>query len=328
MPALPTNVRAGRVTAILAGLQAAKETAISDFTAGDAGRVWSDAYLDDVGPAKSDPAGWMTSSKMATGARYTRPRPIVGQISAKATPTLLEWLLRSCWGTFAGGQFTYTSYVSEWLTLAWLESVVDGAAGKFHRVYDAWIDSLTLRASIDQPLMIEASYAAEQDEDPEDITALVGVTLPDEPMTPEDLNVFPGRKVRLFRDPLGDNEEISLHSVEVSIDGGLIQEWDMMRGLFLVAKGGFPGPRVNLAFEAHVADETWEVLSAAIAGTKEIYRLVALAQQPQQQLAIDFHEMDFEVEPLGHEGQNCRRFRAVGQAHEDSSGNLAVINLS
>ena len=324
----PTNVRAGRVSALLAGLQSARGTVVDDFTATDAGRVWSDAYLDDVGPLKSDPAGWMTSSKMATVGRYTRPRPINGEITAKATPTLLEWLLRSCWGTFAGGQFTYSPYVSEWLTLAWAESVVDGAAGKFHRVYDAWIDSLTLRAGAFEPLSIEATWAAEREVAPLNITDLAGVTLPAEPMTPDDKNVFPGRLVRLFRDPLGDNEEISLHSVEVSIDCNVIQEWDMMRGVFLVAKGGFPGPRVNLSFEAHVSDETWEVLQAAIDDTKTIYRLTAHAQAPFKQLAIDFHEMDFEVEPLGHEGQNCRRFRAVGQAHEDSSGNLTAFNLS
>jgi hypothetical protein len=325
---LPTNVRAGKVTALLAGLQAAKGTAIADFTTGDAGRVWSDAYLDDVGPLKSDPAGWMTAPQMETGARFTTPRPINGLIAAKATPTLLEWLLRSCWGTFAGGQFTLSSYVSEWLTLAWVESVVAGAAGKFHRVYDAFIHQLTLRAAPLQPMTLLAGYAAAREVAPLDIADLVGVTLPADPMTPDDLNVFPWKKVRLFRDPLGDNEEIALQSVEVSIDCGLIQEWDMMQGRFLVAKGGFPGPRVTLTFEAHVSDETWEVLQAAIDDTKTIYRLVALAQAPATQLAIDFHDMDFEVEPLGHEGQSCRRFRAVGQAHRDSSGNLAVINLS
>lgn len=324
----PTNVRAGRVTALLLALQAAKGTPVSDFTAGSAGRVWTDRAQDDVSPPKSDAAGWMTQPQLETLGRYSLEDAFQGAFVCKATPSSLEWLLRSNWGPYSSGAWTLAGQVSEWLTLGWVEDVAGGAGRYFHRLYDAWVHKLVLRAGTFNPLSLEAWWAGERDSDPQDLAALAGVTLPGGVMSPADVNVFPGRLVQLFRDPAGANEEIPVDSVEVTLDQGLGTAWDMMRGVSAVWKTGHPGPRVGIRFEAHVSDETWALITAARAGAKARYRLTARCQQPSKTLQVDFYEVDFKVESLGHDGNDYVRFRAAGQAHLDDSGNFVTISIS
>lgn len=325
----PTKVRAGRATALLAALQAAKGTAVTNFTAATGvGRLWTDKGQDDASPSKSDPAGWMLLPQLETGARYSASRAIAGTLACKATPKSLEILLRSNWGAFAAGSFSLASQVNEWLSLGWVENVASGASEYFHRIHDAWIHRIRLHGGRRGALLLEAAYAAERDTAPVALNALGGITLPAAPIAVDDKNVFAGRQVRLFRDPTGANQEIDLHSIEITLDQNLGTGWDMMAGAPMVFKKGFPGPRVTIRFEAHVADETWTLISNARAGTKQRFRLQASAVSPAKTLQIDFYEVDFEVEPLGHEGRRYVTFAGVGQAHRDGSGNFVSISLT
>jgi len=325
MPALPSNVRAGRVAALLLALQTAKGTPISDFSSSVAVRPWTlDAEVD-LAALKSDAGGFMTEAKMPTAARHSVPEAAEGGISVEATPASVEWLFRSNWGEYAGFEFQLDTQVPEWLTIGWVESIAAGSTQKFTRIYDAWCHRLRVSAGLVGPVRIDASYAAEQDSDPQDLDALSGITLPGD-YTP-DQNVFPGRTARLWKDPYGDNVELSLHGIEIAFDQGLHTDWDMMRGLPLVAKRGFPGPTVDISFEAHVGDETWEILDANRAGTKAHYRFLATSLSPVRRFQIDLYDVDFEIEPLGHVGQGYRKFRAAGRAHLDSSGRFVTITL-
>lgn len=325
MPALPSNVRAGRVAALLLALQTAKGTAISDFSAATAIRPWTVAADVDVAALKSDAGGFMTAPVLDTVARHSVPAAAEGQISVEATPASVEWLFRNHWGAYVAWEFELAAQVSEWLTLGWVESTMAGSTQKFARIYDAWCHQLRVSAGLTGAVRLDANYAAEQDSEPQDLDALSGITLPAD-YTP-DMNVFPGRTARLWRDPYGDNQEISLRGIEIVFDQGLLTEWDMMRGLPLVAKRGFPGPTVDISFEARVGDETWEILTANRAGTKAHYRFLATAPAPARRFQIDLYDVDFEIEPLGHEDQGYRMFRANGRAHRDTSGRFVTITL-
>lgn len=325
---VPTNVRVGRIAALLVGVQTAKGTPVSDFTSGANGRAWSDAYGDDLGPLKSNAGGWMTQPLLETDARYGVGKLAQGSLTAKATPQSLGWFLRSNWGSYSGGVWTLLGQVNEWLSFGWVENVLTGATQYFHRISDAWLHSLTLRATPYDPLTIEAEYAAEVVGTPVALNALGGITLPAAPMNPDDVNVFPGRMVKLFRDPTGANVEIALHSFAITFDQGLGSMWDMAGGKWRVYKVGHPGPRVLVEFTAHVSDETWGILTQSRAGTKERYRITAAAEDPTQTLTIDLYQMDFEFDLVGHAGQRFVQFSAIGQAHRDSDGNFVTIALT
>jgi hypothetical protein len=324
----PTDVRAGRVVAILLGLQAVKETPVSDFTAAGAGRIWSDIGTIQPTPDKSSSEGWMTKGLLESAARFNVGSSRRGRLAAIATPTSLEWILRSNWGPFAGGVFTLADQVSEWLSVGLVESVLEDSPQYFYRIHDAWIPTITIRGSKSGPLEILADVVAMRDTDPVALDALGGITLPALPMTSFDRNVFPGRLLSLVRDPGGTDEEISVASVEISIDQGLGTMWDYMKGVDAVFKAGHPGPVVRLSVTGHVSAETWAIISASRAGTKQAFRFTAVAQSPAKTLQIDLHEVDFEVEPLGHEGQKYVRFAGVGQAHLDDDDNFVSITLS
>lgn len=324
----PTNVRAGRVTALHGAIQAAKGIPVDDYLVSDSARFWSDELDHGLPPAKSDPAGWMTRPQLEASGRYTSPQAFLAGFSCKATPWALRVALRSNWGPYAYPNFTLADQVNEWLSILFIEDVRVGAAANYSRLYDAWIHRLALTADLVSPLMLVADCAAEGSSP---VAALGG---PDDTIgvsaqgPVEDKNVFPGRLVRLFRDPAGANQEIDLQSIEVTLDQGLETYWDMMRAVPAVFKAGFPGPRVTIEISALISDETWAILSAAIAGTRQRYRLTAQAQSPASTLTIDFYEVDFEVKPLGHDGRKYVKFSALGQAHRDSSGNFVSISLS
>lgn len=323
---VPTKVRAGRVTAVLLGLQSAFGTPVSNFTAAGAGRVWSNEAGIDAAVEFTEAGGWMTQPQMEPGAKEPHARR--GVIPIKATPTSLERLLRSNWGPFAAGAFTLASQVNEWLSVGWVESVVGGSTEFFYRQHDAWVHRLTLRASKVGALMAFAEYAAESDADPVALNALGGITLPGAPMSVVDKNIFAGRSVRFFRDPAGANVEIDLHSIAVHIDQNLASDWDMMRQLMSVYKAGHPGPRVLVEVFGYVSDETWAILTDARAGTRRRFRLTATAPSPAKTLTIDFYEMDFRVRELGHRGNRYRPFHGRGEAHRSDSGDFVGITMA
>jgi len=324
----PTKVRAGRVASLLGGVQSAKGTPLDSFTTGTAGRLWDDETEDGVPPVKSDPSGWMTKPQLESAGRYTDPRPFLMGFSVKATPFSLELLLRSNWGPFAAGAFTLADQVNEWLSLVLVENNQAGATEYWHRIYDAWVHRLTLAADLQTPLTIVADAAAERSSAVTALDAPGGTFGPSAQLPVGDKNVFPGRLVRLFRDPAGVNQELALHALEVVIDQGLGTEDDMLRGITSVFKQGNPGPRVTLKAEAILSAEAWVILTRAIAGTKERYRLTATAQAPAKTFQMDFYEVDFEADPIGRDGQQYVKFSGMGQAHRDDSGNFVSISLT
>ena len=322
--ALPTNIRAGRAAALLMGVQAAKGTPVSAFNSSDAGLVWSEEYGSDVTRRKSGAEGWMTSELMHQVGRFSIPSAREGFMRLKATPTALEWLLRSNWGSFSGGAFSLAGQVPAWLTLGFIEDAMPNPSGVLHRIYDAWPHTLSLVASLYEPLLVEAIYAAEREQDPESVGS---VTHPARPMFPGDSNLFPGRQVKIYRDPAGDNQEIPYAAASLILEQGVLQEWDMMQQREVVFKGGHPGPRVTIELVGHVADETWRLIYDSRADTKSTYRFQATAEDPATVLEIDLHAVDWEVEEIGHEGQQAKRFRAVGTAHYDGT-DFVDISLS
>jgi hypothetical protein len=325
---VPTNVRVGRLSALLVGVQSAKGTAVSNFTSGSVGRLWSEDVGVDASPLKSDAGEWMDLPQMGTEARHEIPALSEGSIVVKATPTSLNYLLRSNWGSYSGGVWALKQAVSEWLSIGWVESVLTGATEKFIRLWDAFLHRVIFRASPYEALSIEADYAAEQADTPVALDALAGITLPTPPMAVADKGVFPGRRVRFFRDPAGANVEFDLHSIAVSIDQGIGSHWDMASGVHRVWKSGHPGPRVRVELSAHVSDEAWGLMSRAISGSKDRYRLTAVCELTGQTLQMDFYEMDFEFSPVGHIGQRAVQFAGLGQAHRDGSGNFVTISLA
>lgn len=326
---VPTNVRAGRVASVLVGVQSAKAIPVDDFTTGSAGRIWDDESEDAIGPLKSDPVGAMTEPQLASTGRYSHPsRPNLFGFTAKATPFSLEMLLRSNWGAYSAGSFALASQVSEWLSFVLVESDQSTATENYHRVYDAFVHSLKLRSDSKSELSVVADIAAERASDVAALHAPASTFDASGELAVGDRNVFPGRLVRVFRDPAGDNQELAIGALELSLDQGLGTRWDQCRGIAAVYKRGYPGPRVTLKLEALVSAETWDLLSAAIAGTKERYRIVATAQAPAKTLTIDLYEVDFEVAPFGRDGQEYVKFSAVGQAHRDAAGNFVTISLS
>lgn len=322
--AVPAHVRSGRAAALLMGVQAAKASPVSNFASGSAGAVWSEEYGSDVGRMKSAAAAWMTSALIHQAGRFNLASAREGQLRAKATPALLEWLLRSNWGAFSAGAFTLASQVSEWLTLGFIEDTTPSPQGVLHRIYDAWPHTLALLAELYQPLIVEAAYAAEREVDPENVEAVVH---PARPMFPADSNIFPGRLVTLHRDPTGENEEIPWRSLALTIDQRAVVEWDMMAQRDAVYKGGHPGPLVTLELAGEPCDQLWRLIYDSRTGVKTRYRLRAEAPDPAVALQIDMHQVDWEILEIGHAGVEPKPFRAFGTAHYDGT-NFMSISLS
>lgn len=326
----PTNVRAGKVAALLAGFQSAKGTPVSDFAAAGVWQAWTADAGVPYSPVKSDPQGWMTGDRLMAVGRHSIPAAKQGALRVKGTPTALEQVLRSCWGTYAAnGAFSLVSQISTWLTLGWIEEGSQASSQYLVRLWDAWVHSIGLGFDDQGALSLDAAFVAERDDDPVALDDLGGISIPALPLEVADQAVFPRRLVQLIRDPAGEAVELSPHALDVDIDQGAVIEWDDMAGRETVYQGGFPGPRVSIDFTAHVSDETWAVINAARAGTRERWRLLARTERsPQRTLQMDFYEVDFEFDDLGHVGPRYRAFRGSGQAHADASGNFVSIALT
>lgn len=308
---VPTAVRPGRTTAILAAFQATKGTQVSDFTSSASKRLWTsraaiDAALDFRGPETMD-----ADKLPLAGALYSEGEKPAGALVAFATPTALEWFLKSNYGAYAAPTFTLATQVADdrWLTLGWVEDVAGGAK-KFVRLRDTWIHRLDLAIQGPEGRMTAVgSYAGRAVH----VQALNGggITLPANPMSPSDRNPFPAAQVELRRDPAGANVNLRWRRIRLTFDQGLAHKWDLAAGLWDVWKTGKLA--AELEFTSDWSDETWTILENNRAKTHQTFRVKATAEGGRI-LTADLGNMAFEIDPPGHDGTRYSPFRAVGRA--------------
>lgn len=326
-----TNVRSGRATALLASFQSAKGVVVDDFSS--AVRLWTEEARIPIAGKKSDEESMLQGTAPEEAERYTVPAKPEGMFRMMASPTNLELLLGSNWGdgvavpAFPGDppnplNYVLASQVSDtrWLTIAWVENTVDGGPGQLVRLVDCWFHTIRFIIDATGKFMIEAAFAGQQVATPVDLASLGGVTLPTS-YTP-DQNVFSGRSCSFLRDPAGSNVGIRFSRIELLLLHGLAHEWDQLKGKWFVAKAG--RARARMTVFGTVSDEGWAVITNAIAGTLQRFRLSAAAPNPSRTLTMDFFGTDFEIEPLGHDGQSYRELRLSGQAHLNPGVNGSV----
>ena len=323
MSVTATRIRSGRASQLLLAFQSAKGTIVTNFSS--AAKLWTDLAEIPVGPEKSAIEDDMHTSGPRTGARFSEIDVPAGQVLAIATPESVEYLLRSNFGAFAAGAFTLAEKIAatQFLTIGWVENTASGAAEKFCRVRDAWFGRLEILLDNLGRLVLRGEYGGTVLAEPLALNALGGVTLPTAPMAPADVNPFTVRSATLVRDPAGLNVSIRIDKLRISLDQGMEHDSDdMAPGSFWIFKSGPLYADVDV--EGVVSDESWAIISDARAGTKRRFRVVASASSPAKTLTMDFYEMDFKVLPLGHEGRDYQRFRAIGRAHVTGSSFVSI----
>lgn len=308
---VPTNVRAARVTALLAGFQTAKASQVSDFTLAASRRLWTSRAAIETALRFRGPETMDADKLPLAGALYSEGDHPAGALAAFATPTALEWLLKSNYGSYAAPTFTLATQVADdrWLTLGWVEDVAGGTE-RLVRLRDAWIHRLDLLAQGPEGRMAAVAHYAGRAVAIQALNA-GGVTLPADPMSPSDRNPFPAAQVELRRDPAGANVNLRWRQIRLTFDQGLAQKWDMAAGAWDVWKTGKLS--AELEFTSDWSDETWAILDNNRAKTHQTFRVKATAEGGRI-LTCDLANMAFEIDPPGHEETRYSPFRAVGRA--------------
>jgi hypothetical protein len=259
------------------------------------------------------------------GGRYGIAEKSEGRITMLATPTTLELLLRSNWGSFAAGVFTLKSQVNEWFTLSWIEAVTAGSTQRLVRAADVFFYRVELRYERKEGrLLIVADYAGRETRvDP--LNALPGpVFVPSTNFIP-DPRVLNMRGAQFRRDPAGANVNIAFERISVIFEQNPYSSWTMS-DKWQVHKQG--KTFAALEIDGILSDETWKLIDDNIAGTKERWRMTAVSDgAPVVTLAVDLWNMDFDINPTGHTESPETLFSAVGRAHV-LSGNFVGITLS
>lgn len=320
-----TNVRAGRSTRALVALQAAKGTAQAALGGALACALRTPRSEWDAGYEQDDPAWHSDGDAGLAEAAYTVPRARRGELVTHATPTSLEWLLRSHWGGFSGGAFTRAVQPNEWATLAFAENRYATSPGNLVRLYDAWFHHLRLEVDPAGRAALRAEYAAEAS-DVRALNALAGVTLPAAPMEPVDQNEMPGRSATLTRDPDGEAEAVPFSNFVLDFDAGLRQNWFQSDGKVCVYSSGHHRVRVTLS--GRVNDETWVALTASRAGTREAWRFTLAAPSPAKTFTVDLHSVGWSPRPLVVRGTEYEAFVASGTALLDDAGDFVDLTLA
>jgi hypothetical protein len=173
--------------------------------------------------------------------------------------------------------------------------------------------------------MLDADYAARKSLN-EAINA-GGVTLPASPAQPSDKDVFPFGSVVLTRDPAGTPVEIRFRSLRITLDQKLSNNYSQGSDLYEVWKKGPLAARIEI--ESDWSDQSWAILTAALAGTKQRYRVVATTDAlTPKTFTLNLYDVLWGVEPDGHEGKNYRPFVAAGLARVDGDGNFVSLALA
>lgn len=319
-----TNVRAGRSTRVILGLQSAKGTALAALGGANAIKVRSAESGVDPSPEWNDPAWMSTGGAGGLAGERVVPRPKTGRLVTRPTPATLEWFFRSHWGPLAAGSFTRKTQVNEWATVALVENRFSATAEKLVRLYDAWLHRVGLVVVSSGRTALLADVAAEAD-DVRPLNALAGVTLPAANMEPGDLNEFAGRSATLRRAPSGANAIVPFERLTLDFDGGLISRWSMADGKCLVYSSGHR--RVGIQIQGRIHDEAWEKLTNARAGTAESYRLTMTAPNPSKTFTVTLHSVRWTVDALATRGTEYGPFVASGQAMVTDAGNFVDLTL-
>lgn len=322
MAVTATNVRTARGSALLAGRQSAKGTAVTDFTAATALRLWTPKALVPVATDFERNEYMTNPGHFESAGTFLLPDRRAAKTSVHATGDALDFLLRSNYGTPSAGVYALSTVVPVWTTLAWVESTASGATEKLVRLVDAWAHRLAFVVELgsDGILRLDADWRAESDA----VQALNagGVTLPSSPMAPADKDVFACRSVTFRRDPASANVSLRVESLFVAIDQGVADDWDQMRQVYTVFR---TGPLMaEVSFTALVADETWVALTNARAGTKQRFRAVYTEPVGPTTLTLDLYGLVFTFEDLGHDGQGLRRIKARSVCTHDGTNFLTV----
>lgn len=316
--------RVGRLSRIIAGFQSAKGTIVDDFTTASSAILWAESVKIPAHLPKVDIPPWMTQLETQDeSSRHSLPDRAEGVLVSPATPKNLEWFLRSNWGPFAAGAFTLTSQINEFLTLAWVESITAGSAERLVRIRDAWIHRLIISANFTRGLMIlQGDYVGRRTSN-RLLNAGAPVVLPTTPMTPPDFDHFAVRTAELIRDPAGDNERIRFSDVEIQLEQEAKTEHTFTDG-WEVWKGG--KTKVRVVLQGHVSEETWAVIDANRAGTKDKFRLTAVSTgSTPMTLTIDLENVDFTFENIGFDpGRQYVNIQAEGLATKGSSGFVTI----
>lgn len=321
------EARAGRAGALFLAPQAAYGTAVDNFAAATARRVWSGSV--DVSPALetlSPPNEAMVVDRgPASAAAHDTRRGPAGAIAAQATFQSVEYLLRSNWGAFAGGLFTLAPQINERFTVGWAENVagVGTSAQRFARVRDAWFHRVTLDVDSRGEATLLGEYAGEARLNAA-LNALGPVTLPSAPMAPTDQNVFAGRSATLRRDPSGTNDEVTFERLRVIFEQKLEARWTKSNG-WRVTKSGRAS--VSLGWSARAANLGWAILDDVNSQTRRRYRLTLTAPNPTRAWTIDLFDVGFDPIVVGHDGQDYRTASLLGYAHVSGAGSFVTISL-
>ena len=320
-----TNVRAGRSTRAIIGIQAAKGTALAALGGASAIKVRAPRASWPAGEEFSDPA-WNSDSDGAGSdeASHLIPAAKRGEILVRPTPATVEYLFRSHWGPLSLGAFERKTQVYQWLTLAFVENRF-ASVGRLVRFSDAWVHALRFEVESSGRCLLAAAYAAEAS-DVRSLAALSGVTLPAAPMEPADQNEFPGRSGVLTRDPAGDAEELPFARVSIEFDGGLRSRKFPSDTNPSVYSSGHR--RVSLNVEGRIGDELWQLIDASRAGTREAYRLEVAAPSPAKTFAVDLASVTWNPDSLSVSRTSYDSFGASGVALANDAGDFVDLTLS
>lgn len=322
-----TNLRAPHEGALFAGFQSAKGSAVSDFTASDTWRLWTDFVSLDVGP---EPVGeaWqdIELGPPAAGAVIGRQSPTaIAEI--KLTAASAEALLRSNFGAFAGGSFTLATQIAStrWLTLAWVEDRHLGTTSskRIVRVSDAWCHRLSINAPEHPGIVtVRAEFAGRAVT--EEVLSSSGVTLPTAPMRPADDVVATTSGITVTRAPAGSAVAQRVYGMRLGLSQGLAHEWDQSAFSYDVWKTG--KLRAELELDVPHADESAAFLTRALAGNTDRYQVAVTVGS--STLTLDLYEVLLRVDPFGQAGRAQPTIRVRGFARVDSSSNFVSITLS
>ena len=320
-----TNARAGRLWRTLLAEQTAKGTPVDDFT--NAVQLWTTNAGADASAGYINPEWWMSFVNDYNAARYAPAIASRESFATYATPTLLESVLQSLFGTYATPLFEPTGYVAKWLTLAFIEDkTLVNTGHQFMRFSDTLVHELTLDVDANGFVDATCAYAAETyDNDSIDLTVVDGATLPDAPMDDVDLNVFPGRTVTLRRDPSGANTLIPFERLAITLNARADIEWDQCGQKDRVKKNG--PTTATLVIQARTGDELWAALADADEDVKTAYRVTMTAPNGRV-LTMTFHNVSFNVSPLTVRNQNYESPVLTGRVTEDLDENFVSVTLT
>lgn len=323
--------------------QSAYGTIAEEFTLGaDSIRVWSYELPTQPARDKSRPGPWMNQTQTEDVAgRYSTAEKSEGRIVALATPESVAMFLRSNWGPgfslppfppFFPPEPTYyvlKRQVSEWFSLAWIESQEAGSPQRLIRLQDVFIHRLEFKVDrSDGRLVLVGDYAARRTPI-SDLDDLGPIVLPVPPAAAADTRVFNIRSIQLRRDPDGANVNVPFERLAISLDQRGVSEWTKSNG-WVVYKGGKTFAGIGL--DGMLCDETWKLIDDNVANTREKFRFTSTAPATVDHptavaLTIDLPEVDFNIQKVGHDEKSFIDFKGAGRALKSGTGDFVTISL-